>query len=798
MVHGVVQRQQTKPREERPRICLYLDEAHYFMTRVLESMLSTGRDAGLEVTAAWQHSGQIEDRRVVKGLSALIQTRISFKTNDVEEAREIAQRAAAAYAGNFKGTQEDRDNTRITPDILLNLEHHYGLLEPTVAGDRVKFSFDLTRVPGYDPGLAQTHLEKQIERGGYYAEDLPDISFSETTRPTATDGAFEEPASAKALEYLDTLVAKGGRNTEQLARHFADAMGVEPPTAALAEQQLQEMRGRIGKAAVSKLIDLLKGDDVPQTAATAGDAATTPAAPEAQPAVAAAGDQEPVSDVAEPRAEDARADDLPLQPAASTDEPQEREPPRDSEAAPPQWPLERPGALAAPPQPALNTAPAPAGPSTNGASPPQPEALEEAPRRARASAPSNPVDADALTAALDPAAAGGIARSSARPPAEGAAAAPMPDTLAELVVGDAREITWNAVNAPAPKDTWPEWRDEQLQVLTHLYHWGPLTTGQIGRIVFRSERNATRYLGGLHKCGLVRRFKFRTNVQHSCVYVLREEGFLVARDTPSSNGRSYIPEDAKWREPEINDARPVLHNLHAAGWALTATYVGGQFIKRCRGARETATRIGPPRGLTAPSDLLVRAGRSVGGLKLEQFTPFQADARLDVVKPGEGWTHLYVELDRTGKPSKNIEKMHNYDALITGYAPYLDAYKDQLPVAIFVCADPASVLAFLREADEAITGWIAGAAAKDVDKVYPGRLRTWFVAESDIHFGSFRALRLPDHPPDLRAKLGEPAKCKPVQKTLFPDSQLRPAPWVYESERSRAGRAVRQPAASPA
>ena len=35
-----------------------------------------------------------------------------------------------------------------------------------------------------------------------------------------------------------------------------------------------------------------------------------------------------------------------------------------------------------------------------------------------------------------------------------------------------------------------------------------------------------------------------------------------------------------------------------------------------------------------------------------------------------------------------------------------------------------------------------------------GRRRLFVVAERDVHVGSLRALRLPEHPPELRRKLG--------------------------------------------
>jgi Replication-relaxation len=349
--------------------------------------------------------------------------------------------------------------------------------------------------------------------------------------------------------------------------------------------------------------------------------------------------------------------------------------------------------------------------------------------------------------------------------------------------------------SPKPRDQHPTWKKEHMDALVMLYRWGPLTTGQLGRTLFDSERTARRYLGDLHACGMVRRFKFRTKYRPAYTYVLRQEGFELAKQLRNRDDRSYIDTNARFNESRLTDARVVLHDLHAAGWALTATYFGQSVIKRAHGPRETkSVGVFPPRGIEKPDDVMMRSGRSVGDLQIEAFTPFYADSRLDVRTDDNVWTHFFIEFDRTDQPSHNLEKFRAYDALITGWGPLLDVYRDKPPVAIFVCSDPRRVLAFLAAADPVITGWNAGIAGKDEDKVFPGRQRIWFVTEGDVHNGSFRALRLPDHPPSLRAKLGEPKECQPVQDALLPRRILRPAPWLYTSERKSLARRQRQPA----
>src|ERR1700693_6434860 len=115
MIHTALQRQQMKPAHLRPRECLFIDEAHHVWGDLLEVMFSTGRSARLEPTLAWQHSGQIEELRMAKGVLADLQTAINFRCGDPEEAEMVARQAMIAYLTRYSGEQSDRDNARITP-----------------------------------------------------------------------------------------------------------------------------------------------------------------------------------------------------------------------------------------------------------------------------------------------------------------------------------------------------------------------------------------------------------------------------------------------------------------------------------------------------------------------------------------------------------------------------------------------------------------------------------------------------------------------------------------------------------
>ena len=173
-LHTALQRQQLKPPDQRPPIRWFLDEAHTVWGGLLEVMLSTGRSAGLEPTLAWQHSGQIEEERVAKGVLADLQTAINFRCGDPEEAEAISAQAMTAYLTRFSGDQADRDTARFTPDAQLRLPHHFALMQPVVAGEK-----DKPAIIHFDPVLKdieriEHHREAQRARGCFYPEDMPD------------------------------------------------------------------------------------------------------------------------------------------------------------------------------------------------------------------------------------------------------------------------------------------------------------------------------------------------------------------------------------------------------------------------------------------------------------------------------------------------------------------------------------------------------------------------------------------------------------------------------------------------
>ena len=684
MIHTALQREQRKPADQRARKCVYIDEAHYLWSLVLEVMLSTGRSAGLEPVLAWQHSGQIEEQRMAKGVLADLQTAISFRCGDPEEAEATARQAMTAYLTRYSGEQSDRDNARYTPAEQLKLSRHHALTIPIVDGQADKPYYIRTKPMHKDPARIEHHRAAQHSRGFHYPDSMPDPLPNTRAESERDDGAVPAGSAGTAAQPTAPSPSDDGARQRRTREPAA-------PTAT------EDEAG--GAPAVER------------------PAGTPPASPPRQ--------EPPATRLALPA-------------------------PRTKETA--------------------ETRPAEGAPAGDGESPLDRDAPAQTPTPPRA------------------------------------AQSPLPPSLAELDFGDVRQIVWDSRRTlPPPPSEHPAWKPDDVRVLTMLHRFGPLMTTQIGRAIWpdRTERTVQRRMEALFRNGLVNRFHMATQTRHPYIYTLAEEGFKVAQQGPNEDPRNYLdptvkfaaandeipdptPADAKWRESELRSGLYVLHNLHAAGWALAAGSALGDSARRVHGGRESSCALRPPRGADTRDSVAIRGNRSVGDLQLERFSPIWADARLDVHVRGHHMTHWYVECDRTGRPSKNTKKFVAYDAMFCGWGQLVGAYQQHLPIVVFVCMDERSLLAHLLAADRALTGWVAGLVGKLEDRVYIGRQRTWFVNELDAHQGSLRAWRLPDLPPSARQAAGLPAKMRPVIKHLVPPDRLAGAPAGASERRGRS------------
>jgi hypothetical protein len=154
---------------------------------------------------------------------------------------------------------------------------------------------------------------------------------------------------------------------------------------------------------------------------------------------------------------------------------------------------------------------------------------------------------------------------------------------------------------------------------------------------------------------------------------------------------------------------------------------------------------------------LPRSKRTTRPSTFDEFQPVRPDLaiELDLSMGQRRRVELLVELDRSGRASSNYEKFRRYDALLNGWAMTLPRYKalGEPPVAVFVVEDEDKALKLLKAADRIMTGRIGKWGVPEAAWPAYGRRRMFVVAERDIHQGTFRAQRLPEHPPALRKAL---------------------------------------------
>jgi Replication-relaxation len=366
----------------------------------------------------------------------------------------------------------------------------------------------------------------------------------------------------------------------------------------------------------------------------------------------------------------------------------------------------------------------------------------------------------------------------------------VPDTLTELDIDAPSGVVWEE-RPPGPHKP-PLPRREDLEVLAAPHELRFLLTTQIGRRFMpgRSERAVRHRLGLMFKAGLLRRCEITSRRGHNQrVWALDQAGYELLQ---GNRGRTalarHVDPELRFRGPEVEDPRLILHDLHAAAWLFALERLLAPNVPRgWRGPR--AAWIDPPgervRGqwvqLTLEA-LPLGTGQHVADLALEEFEAVKPDLAVELdlsIGDERRRVDLLVELDRTGRPSSNVEKFRRYDALITAWGSSHPRYGPrglgEPPIVAFVVEDDERAQQFVRAADRVITGRLGRWGTSEPSWPAYGRRRTFFVSEIDVHQGTLRALRLPEHPPAVRRSLYGPRRAglQPEQvPSLLPQAYL--------------------------
>jgi Replication-relaxation len=355
-------------------------------------------------------------------------------------------------------------------------------------------------------------------------------------------------------------------------------------------------------------------------------------------------------------------------------------------------------------------------------------------------------------------------------------AAELPDSPAgsyrELVELDlAHAVRW-AKRVSSPHGFESDRRDlEALELIARLTH---VLSSQL-HLWLNPDRAITttqRRLKRLSDAGLVARFQFhrRDGGGVPMCYVITPAGRALLGGAERSElavdgSLGSVKASSRSRDADLRRLRQARHDVHVAGWVLALMRAVGDPDARLRGAHEAV--LEPPRRAGAagrvalsPAELRLPGGRvphdfartdaTGGSTELARFETVRPDAIVELRGAG---LDVIVELDDRLPRGAGAAKLERYDHFLAGWSAHTHRYGERsqaVPLVVFVCRDRPRARRCARLADVALRACRAYAGEYPFDWEYPGRERTLFVAERDVHEGLMHAYGVPRLPPGVR------------------------------------------------
>jgi hypothetical protein len=317
-------------------------------------------------------------------------------------------------------------------------------------------------------------------------------------------------------------------------------------------------------------------------------------------------------------------------------------------------------------------------------------------------------------------------------------------------------------------------------IVRDVWRYKLLSTEQLQELWWptRSQRAAQKRLTKLFQAGLLERFRPVTRSgTYPWIYQLGPEGHKLLQ------GAGLIPARKRYERRDVYDYTYVLHDLHLNSWVLA-------YRRALRGALldwdgETAIEA-PPQARSA--QLRLDDNWSAEGLKSPRPRTVAPDAVLEIARNDGDESRLFlIEYDRTTRVDKNYEKFRRYDAFLTWWWRHtflLD--RGEPPWVLFICQHETHRDKFLAAADRDLTGHLWHPAADPSEKHYPGRRRTLFACEADIHAGILEARRVPGYPPGHPGRRGPLAEARRV-RLPGPKGGEQPEPDVPTTHHEGSG-----------
>ncbi len=381
-----------------------------------------------------------------------------------------------------------------------------------------------------------------------------------------------------------------------------------------------------------------------------------------------------------------------------------------------------------------------------------------------------------------PVPSGACAEPEAEPPVPGGTPA---DSYRELLELDRASSVRAAPRHPRLADFRAEPTD--LAVLGLIATFGHLLSSQIHRRFNPSRAPTTtqRRLKRLADAGLVERFQFHRpdgGGVPMCYRITPDGRWALESAGHDAAGLGLArpaPLDGSDRAGPGSDLRQARHELHVAGWALALAAV--REVIELHGPQSSVLVPPRPAGSRAltPADLrlpggrvphdFLRTGTDGALLEVERFDTLRPDARV-VLAGGqdERAGDVLVEMDDRLGSDGWVAKLERYDHFLAGWSLHVGRYGDRgkaTPLVVFLCRDRYRARECARRADAVLRACRAYPGEYPSAWEYPGRSRTLFAAERDVHEGLSCCWGVPTLPPGQRA--GEPGR-DPAQVEATP------------------------------
>ena len=154
------------PENERPRVPLLVDEAHYVAggENVVDH-IATHRAAGLEPALGLQYFAQLgsaseHQQKSLKGVLNLLQSGFLFRMGDAQDAEQATRIAMAVYSTMIRDDPESRARLRVTPSRRSTSHNYYSPLTHSREHSPMRFLFQMRPWPPRHPAATGPDLQE--------------------------------------------------------------------------------------------------------------------------------------------------------------------------------------------------------------------------------------------------------------------------------------------------------------------------------------------------------------------------------------------------------------------------------------------------------------------------------------------------------------------------------------------------------------------------------------------------------------------------------------------------------------